>query len=161
MGGRNSGPWTVKRLAYRSNYGARLDGLDVVALRRYERAGGFAGSARGAGAVRGAVRPAGLGVVPAIPAPRDISSHGRRNPHTQVISEDAVRHAIDAIPYATHLALAFHEGGQQGERGFCGLGRPIVLIGQVGDPAGGWRPMGLHVWSGRSRVRHDSPMPGW
>jgi hypothetical protein len=32
--------------------------------------------------------------------------------------------------------LAFHEGGQQGERGLCGLGRPIVLIAQVWDPAG-------------------------
>jgi hypothetical protein len=58
------------------------------------------------------------------------------------------------------LASAFHECGQQGERGWCGLGGPVVLVGQVGDPIGVWRPMGLHVWSGRSRVRHDSPMPG-
>jgi hypothetical protein len=43
----------------------------------------------------------------------------------------------------------------------CGLGRPVVLITEVCDPIGVWRPTGLHVWSGRSRVRHHSPMPGW
>jgi hypothetical protein len=34
------------------------------------------------------------------------------------------------------LASAFHECGQQGERGLCGLGGPVVLVGQVGDPTG-------------------------
>jgi hypothetical protein len=65
------------------------------------------------------------------------------------------------LAVVTVLASAFHECGQQGERGLCGLGGPVVLITQVGDPTGGWRPMGLRVWSPRSRGRHHSPMPGW
>src|SRR5215208_2556486 len=79
-----------------------------------------------------------------------------RVPGTLTSDEDGVQ----LVVYGP-LASAFHECGQQGERGLCGLGGPVVLVGQVGDPTGVWRPRGLHVWSGRSRVRHDSPMPGW
>ena len=73
----------------------------------------------------------------------------------------AERFGVSKVTVRKDLASVFHECGQQGERGLCGLGGPVVLVGQVGDPIGVWRPMGLHVWSGRSRVRHDSPMPGW
>jgi hypothetical protein len=50
------------------------------------------------------------------------------------------------------LASAFHECGQQGERGLCGLGGPVVLVGQVGDPTG--------IYGGRRPARLVGPIAG-